>query len=45
MLITKLQHCSNAEVVIVDGMSRKGRIIGLICRGCYEVLASDTWKH
>ena len=46
MLITKLQHCPNAEVIIVaSGKSRKGRFIGLICRGCYEVLASDTWKH
>ena len=45
MLITKLQHCPNAEVVIVDGVSRKGRLISMICLGCYEVLASDTWKH
>ena len=45
MLITKLQHCPNAEVIIVDGMSSKGRLISMVCQGCYEVLAREIWKH
>ena len=45
MLITKLQHCPNAEVIIVDGMSHQGRLISMICQGCYEVLAREIWKH
>ena len=45
MLITKLRHCPGKEVTIVDGMSSKGRLISMICEGCWEVLAREIWKH
>ena len=52
MLITKLQHCPGKEVVIVQigksskgGKPSEGRPTGLICEGCWEVLAREIWKH